>query len=140
MAIATKKVIVCDVDGTLCIKPKSITDYNMVKPVKSVIRLLRLYKKRGFYIIVYSSRNMRTHEGNIGKIYAKTHKTMIKWLDKYKIPYDEVHLGKPWNGFDGFYVDDNTIRPSEFVAMSEKKIVEMLKKEKKYIVNNLMDK
>ena len=31
------------------------------------------------------------------------------------IPYDEIIYGKPWPGHKGFYVDDRTIRPDEFL-------------------------
>ena len=53
-------------------------------------------------------------------------KTIFKWLDKYKIPYDEIRVGKPWCGFNGFYVDDQTIRPDEFVNLSLKEIKKII--------------
>jgi len=28
-----------------------------------------------------------------------------------------LHVGKPWCGEDGFYVDDKAVRPSEFLAL-----------------------
>jgi capsule biosynthesis phosphatase len=70
---------------------------------------------------------MRTYEGNIGMINANTLNDIFKWLDSYSIPYDEVHVGKPWCGFDGFYVDDKTIRPQEFLNLSYDEITELLK-------------
>jgi capsule biosynthesis phosphatase len=54
----------------------------------------------------------------VGKINAVTLPLIIKWLDKHNIPYDEVHVGKPWCGQDGFYVDDRAVRPDEFVGKS----------------------
>ena len=39
----------------------------------------------------------------------------MDWLDKWDIPYDEILFGKPWPGKKGFYVDDRTIRPNEFL-------------------------
>ena len=89
------------------------------------------YKENGFYIIINSSRNMRTFKGNVGKINAITLKIIFEWLDKHKIPYDEVHVGKPWCGFNGLYVDDKTIRPSEFVNLSLEEINNIIKKEVK---------
>nr|MCR5025180.1 capsular biosynthesis protein [Lachnospiraceae bacterium] len=38
------------------------------------------------------------------------------WLKKWDIPYDEIIYGKPWPGKKGFYVDDRTIRPEEFIS------------------------
>ncbi|HFM3195463.1 TPA: capsular biosynthesis protein, partial [Escherichia coli] len=47
------------------------------------------------------------------------------------IPYDEIIVGKPWCGTNGFYVDDKAIRPSEFISLSETEIAELLDKEVK---------
>jgi capsule biosynthesis phosphatase len=55
---------------------------------------------------------------------------IIEWLDKHDIPYDEILVGKPWCGNEGFYVDDRAVRPSEFAAMSFKEVTELLAKEK----------
>lgn len=42
---------------------------------------------------------------------------------------DEIIIGKPWCGYDGFYVDDKAIRPSEFTSLNYEQIKELLKKE-----------
>lgn len=125
--ITKEKVIVIDLDGTLCSNKESHQNYLELQPHEEVILKLREYRKKGFYIIIYSSRNMRTYEGNIGLINANTLKDIFQWLDSYSIPYDEVHVGKPWCGFDGFYVDDKTIRPQEFLDLSYDEITELLK-------------
>ena len=36
------------------------------------------------------------------------------WLLANNVPYDEIIIGKPWCGMNGFYVDDRAIGPSEF--------------------------
>ena len=69
---------------------------------------------------------MRTYDGNLGLINANTSKKLILWLEKYKIIYDEIYFGKPWPGEGGFYVDDRTIRPSEFIKLSYKEINKLL--------------
>ena len=121
------KAIVIDLDGTLAQAKKKIQGYTDLKPNKKVVQKLKEYKSKGFYIIIVSSRNMRTFEGNMGKINAVTLKTIFKWLDRYRIPYDEVHVGRPWCGFNGFYVDDKTIRPNEFIDLSLKEIRKLIK-------------
>ena len=73
---------------------------------------------------------MRTHDGNIGKINIHTLPLIIEWLDRYNVPYDEVIVGKPWCGHDGFYIDDRAIRPSEFAALSHDEINALIAKEK----------
>ena len=73
---------------------------------------------------------MNTYNNNLGRINAHTAKIVLEWLDKHEIPYDEIYFGKPWCGFKGFYVDDKTIRPSEFISKSYKEIIKLLENEK----------
>ncbi|HFM3427384.1 TPA: capsular biosynthesis protein, partial [Escherichia coli] len=42
--------------------------------------------------------------------------------EKNNVPYDEIYVGKPWCGHEGFYVDDKAIRPNEFVNLSYNEI------------------
>ncbi|EBU3698818.1 capsular biosynthesis protein, partial [Salmonella enterica] len=51
-------------------------------------------------------------------------------LEVNDIPYDEIYVGKPWCGYEGFYVDDKAIRPSEFINYTYDEIVNILRKEK----------
>jgi capsule biosynthesis phosphatase len=126
--IHKEKAIVIDLDRTIAQAKGEKQKYIDLKPNRKVVRKLREYKRRGFYIIIMSARNMRTFDGNIGKINVVTLKTIWKWLDKYKVPYDEIHVGRPWCGFKGFYVDDQTIRPDEFVNLSLKQIYKLVYK------------
>jgi len=124
--IQKQKCIVIDIDGTLCpIKPPAEA-YADLLPYDDVVELLRAYRKSGFYIILTTSRNMKSYEGNIGRILANTAPVLYTWLAKHNIPYDEIHFGKPWPGSGGFYVDDRAIRPSEFRRLSYDQIQEVL--------------
>lgn len=124
------KNLVIDLDGTLTID--SDVEYKDKLPNTEVIEQLVKYKEMGFKVTIFTSRNMRTYEGNVGKINIHTLPTITQWLDKHKVPYDEVIVGKPWCGFDGFYVDDKSIRPSEFASMSYDEIQTLLAKENPY--------
>ena len=73
---------------------------------------------------------MRTHANSIGLINAKTLPIILEWLARHDIPYDEIHVGKPWCGDDGFYVDDKAIRPSELKTMSYDEIRAILDRER----------
>lgn len=125
-----KKLIV-DMDDTISVTEKG--DYEHSKPIQETIDLLKKYHAEGFQIVIHSSRQMRTYEGQVGKINANTLPTMIKWLNEHDVPFDEIIVGKPWCGFTGWYIDDKSIRPSEFHKMTCDEIQEMLKKEKEYI-------
>ena len=118
------KRLVIDLDNTITYTENG--DYRNASPITDVIDKLREYKEMGFDIVIYSSRNMRTYEGNIGKINKNTLPIIIEWLNKYNVPYDEIYIGKPWCGHDGFYVDDRAIRPEEFKNMSYSEIKELI--------------
>lgn len=121
--IRREKCIVMDVDGTLCLKKTAEQSYADVAPRADVLARLREYRDAGFYVILATSRNMNTHSGNVGLITATTAKTLMQWLDKHDVPYDELYVGKPWAGKGGFYVDDKAIRPDEFLKLSYDEIV-----------------
>jgi capsule biosynthesis phosphatase len=124
--IEQNKVIVMDIDGSLCDVKREDQEYIDIKPKEDVINKLIEYRNEGFYIILYTSRNMRTHEGNLGKINAETSKVIFEWLDKHNVPYDEIYFGKPWAGRKGFYVDDKAVRPKEFLELNYEQIIELL--------------
>lgn len=127
--INTERSLILDVDGTLCPTKGDGETYASVRPFADMIELVRTYKQRGFYIILSTARNMRTHNGNVGRINADTLKTLLAWLDEHEVPYDEVHVAKPWPGEGGFCVDDRTIRPSEFRTLDYEAILALLDRE-----------
>ena len=106
------KRIIMDLDDTISVTKDG--NYAAAEPDRAVIEKMRTYKKLGFVIVINSSRNMRTYDGNVGLINANSLPKIIDWLIKHDVPYDEVYIGKPWCGFEGFYVDDKSIRPDEF--------------------------
>ena len=121
------KRLIVDLDNTISITSKG--DYLNSKPNIELIDMLHQYKLKGFEIVVFTSRNMRTHKNNIGKINIYTLPNILDWLNSNNVPFDEVIVGKPWCGFDGFYVDDKAIRPSEFISNTYEEIKEILSKE-----------
>lgn len=123
-----KKLIV-DLDGTLT--KANTSDYKNVLPRKEVIEQLWNYKRQGFSIVISTARNMRTYKGNVGKINLHTLPIITEWLDKYNVPFDEVLVGKPWCGNDGFYIDDRAIRPSEFVNLTFEEVTNLIEQDKK---------
>lgn len=126
-----KKRLVVDLDNTITVTEHG--DYVNSKAVQPTIDMLRKYKADGFEIVVFSSRNMRTYEANLGKINIYTLPNIVNWLNNHDVPYDEIIVGKPWCGFDGFYIDDSAIRPSEFHSKSFDEITDILEKEKEYV-------
>jgi len=121
------KRLIVDLDGTVTLGNTS--DYINVLPNLELIKSLNKYQQDGFTIVIATARNMRTYEGNVGKINIHTLPTIIEWLNKHDVPYDEIIIGKPWCGNEGFYIDDKSIRPSEFTSMSYEEIMQLLAKE-----------
>ena len=68
---------------------------------------------------------MNSYNGNIGLINAHTAPILLEWLDKWEIPYDEIVYGKVWPGHKGFYIDDRSIRPDEFINKSIQELEEL---------------
>ena len=121
-----KGTLVIDLDGTICPIKKSDERYEDLKPYDNIIQKLEEYRKKGFRILIFTARQMRTHGGNIGLINVHTSRMTMNWLDKWNVPYDEIIFGKPWPGKGGFYIDDRAIRPDEFLKYNEDELNKML--------------
>ena len=106
---------VFDIDGTLCPIKKKEEQYEALVPYPEMLNKLRYYHDHGAKIVLYTSRNMNSYNGNLGLINKYTAETLHDWLKKWEIPYDEIVFGKIWPGHKGFYVDDRTVRPDEFL-------------------------
>ena len=122
------KRLVFDLDNTLTIEGTG--DYKNVKPRTDIVEKLKEYHAQGFEIIINTARNMRTFNNSVAKITANTLPVILAWLEKHEIPYDEIHVAKPWCGTDGFYIDDKAIRPSELRDLDYEQIQQLLAKEK----------
>ena len=99
-----KKYKICfDLDGTICENKLGNQSYADLKPLNGAVEVLKDLKEDGHYIIILTARNMKTYENNIGKVIANQSKVVIDWLNKWEVPYDELHFGKP---VADIYVDD----------------------------------
>jgi capsule biosynthesis phosphatase len=123
------KRLVFDLDGTLTVDEPGVA-YIDKRPNLEMIQGLRKYYDEGFEIIIATSRNMRTYNNSVGKINANTLPVVVEWLRKHDVPFHEIHVAKPWCGNDGFYIDDKSIRPSEFRTMTFEQITALLERER----------
>ncbi len=116
---------VFDIDGTICpIKGKDERYADLI-PFSDMVSKLRDYHSSGAKIILHTSRNMNSYQGNLGIINKNTAPVLMEWLSKWNIPYDEIYYGKPWPGHKGFYVDDRSVRPREFLHKSTDELVDL---------------
>ena len=123
--------LIFDIDGTLCPIKQKEEKYEDIVPYKDMVEKIRYYKDNGAKIVLFTSRNMNSYNGNIGKINKNTARILLDWLDKWDIPYDEIIYGKPWPGHKGFYIDDRTIRPNEFLTKNLEELDEICKNARK---------
>ena len=120
--IRDRRVLVMDVDGTICPSKRPGQSYAELEPDAAIVERIRWYREQGWYVVLQTSRNMRSYEGNVGLINANTLPELVEWLQRNEVPYDEIHVGKPWAGHDGFYVDDRALRPAEFLALAPEEV------------------
>jgi capsule biosynthesis phosphatase len=111
------KRLVLDLDGTLTYDEPSVA-YEDKRPRLDVINRVREYKEVGFTIIIATARNMNSFQNSVGLINTNTLPVVIDWLKRYDVPFDEIYVGKPWCGHEGFYVDDKAIRPDELINLT----------------------
>ncbi len=123
---------VFDIDGTLCPIKKKDERYEDLIPYPEMVEKLKEYKEQGARIVLYTSRNMNTYKGNIGLINKNTAVVLNEWLEKWQIPYDEIVYGKVWPGHKGFYVDDRTVRPDEFLKYTPEELEKICEESRKH--------
>lgn len=95
--------IVIDLDGTICSLKKEGETYSDVTVLPDALEKLTQLKKDGHYLIIQTARHMKTCGANQGLAIAKIGKITLDWLEKHKIPYDEIFFGKP---YADLYIDD----------------------------------
>ncbi|ATJ92109.1 capsular biosynthesis protein [Acetobacter tropicalis] len=113
--IGKDKVLVVDIDGTLCDIKAQEENYIDVAPEPQIVARLQKMHAEGWRIVLSSSRGMRSNDGNLGQINKIVGPVVLEWLERHNIPFDEIYFGKPWPGKEGFYIDDRSVRPREFI-------------------------
>ena len=108
--------LLVDLDETLAFRPNG-EEYSEALPDIEMIEHLRRWRTAGFQIVIYTARNMRTFDGDVDMIRKHTLPIILEWLAFHAVPYDDIYLGKPWPGPDGYYIDDRAITPDAFKAM-----------------------
>lgn len=124
------KSIIVDIDGTLCPIKKQGEKYKDLIPYEKMIVKLNECKNEGFRIVLFTSRNMKTYKGDLELIHKYTKPELEGWLKEWNIPYDEIIYGKVWPGEEGFYIDDRSIRPKEFLEHDFNELKEICRKDK----------
>jgi capsule biosynthesis phosphatase len=99
--------ICLDIDGVICRLREPGQSYADLEPVPGAVARLQSLKAAGHYVILMTARHMKTCGGNPGMAVARQGKTLLEWLERQGIVYDEIWFGKPQADV---YVDDNGFR------------------------------
>lgn len=95
-----KKVVAIDLDDVICTRPKEyehlgVDKYNYCVPIQENIELMyKLWDSNQYKIIIYTARGMSQFNGNVGAIYQQLYEKTRTQLRKWKVPYDELVMGK----------------------------------------------
>lgn len=95
--------LIIDLDGTICEIKQEGQDYSEVLPKPGAVETIKKLKEKGYVIIIYTARHMRTCNGDVKLAKKKIGKITMKWLDEHGILYDEIIFGKPYGDI---YIDD----------------------------------
>ncbi len=112
--MSTNNKIVLDLDGVLAEIDTSL-EYKDRRVSKDIVHATNNAINEGFDISIFSARNMRTYNEDLNKINKYTKPIVESWLKENDINYNNLVLGKVWNGPNGYYVDDNNIHVEEYL-------------------------
>lgn len=99
--------ICIDLDGVICELRGAGMSYADVQPLPGAVEKLHALRAAGHTIVLHTARHMRTCGGNVALAVARIGRLTFEWLERYQVPYDEIHFGKPWADV---YIDDNALR------------------------------
>ncbi len=108
--------ICIDIDGVIADFKNPGEAYSECKLIEGAKENIQQLFSNGHYIILFTARHMKTCNGNAALTVSKIGKITLDWLDKHKIPYNEIHFGKPWADV---YIDDNALRFSCWDKINE---------------------
>lgn len=134
---AESKRICFDIDNTLFTLAIN-KDYRNIRPIQRNIDLLKKLYNQGHNIILYTARNMKSSDGNVGLATRRAMPDILYILEKYEIPYHEIYF-KPYfdfliddlaiNSFNdiskqcGFYFPNQESRPNNKVIINNNEVI-----------------
>ena len=96
-----------DLDDTINYCKKKNESYGHEEAQKHAIETLKMWRRRGYYIIINTARHMNTCHGNQGKVLARLGLRTLQWLEDNEVPYDEIWWSKP---HADVFIDDKAFR------------------------------
>lgn len=107
-----KKIICFDIDGVICKTKKNY--YSKSIPNKKMINYINSLFEMGFYIKIFTARYMGRFSENSKKVKVHGFKKIERQLNKWKLKYHELIIGKP--SYDIFIDDKNLGHPTNIIS------------------------
>ncbi len=111
-----KKIICFDIDGVICKTKKNY--YSKSKPNKKLIKYINSLFEKGYYIKIFTARYMGRFNDDSKKVKVYGFKKIEHQLDKWKLKYNELIIGKP--SYDFFIDDKNLGHPTDVIKNLDK--------------------
>ncbi len=106
------KRVVVDVDDTLCYTEGR--DYANASPNRALIAKLAVMRRDGWKVTLFTARGQVSCNGDLDLIHATVKPTLVDWLERNAVEYDELIFGKP---YADLYIDDKGVTPEDFLRM-----------------------
>lgn len=110
--ISHDKIIVCDVDDTICTTRNR--DYSNSEPKTEMIEKLNALYDMGYGIVYFTARGQHSCNGELDLIEQERRPILESWLNKHGVKYDVLLFSKP---LAALYIDDKAVNPETFLTM-----------------------
>ncbi|MDT7014793.1 HAD family hydrolase [Levilactobacillus namurensis] len=117
--------LLIEITKTLCGLPDS-QGYLDGAPQPAVVTRLRQYQAAGYQVVLFTSRQMQTSDGNLERLNRYTARNTMKWLRRHQVPYDRLLFGKPWAGQGDYDIDDRVLHPGEFLQKTPAELLQLV--------------
>ena len=87
------KTLCFDLDGVLCSQTDG--DYENAIPNREAIKIVNRLYAEGYKIIIYTSRFMGRHKGNVIEAHKEGYEFTRNQLLGWGVKFDELYMGKP---------------------------------------------
>lgn len=111
--MSEQRLLVIDLDGTLCEQTTGGDAYWSAKPRQDVIDKVNQLYDEGWHVTIHTARGMRTCKNDIKKVIELYEEKTRDYLIENGVWFHELIMGKPPGDR---YVDDRGMTPEEFIG------------------------
>ena len=112
----TPRKLLVNLDVTLCATAVTGHGYLDHAPLPAVVAQLARFRAAGYQITLFTSRQMGTYAGQLATVNRYSAQATVKWLRRYRVPYDRLLFGRPWAVRDATVVDGRDVTAADFLT------------------------